>query len=87
MNGICNGIAYFPADIIVIWNSWPNSNKKVYIVVGITFLGWFIATFVIFNESFLIWVLVYSILALIGSVIVHSIQNKAQQKTKVSLRL
>lgn len=95
IRGLCEwnlyGIAYFPADIIVIWNSWPNSNKKlyikVYIVVGITFLGWFIATFVIFNESFLIWVLVYSILALIGSVIVHSIQNKAQQKTKVSLRL
>ncbi len=49
--------------------------KKIYIVVGITFLGWLIATFTIFNESFLIWVFVYSILALIGSAIVRSIQK------------
>lgn len=54
--------------------------QKVYIVVGITFLGWFIATFIIFNESFLIWVLIYSILALIGSVIVHSIQEFKKSK-------
>ncbi len=49
--------------------------KKIYVVVGITFLGWLIATFTIFNESFLIWVFVYSILALIGSVIVRLIQT------------
>jgi hypothetical protein len=49
--------------------------KKIYIVVGITFLGWLIATFIIFNESFLIWVFVYSILSLIGSAIVYFIQK------------
>ena len=49
--------------------------KKMYIVVGITLLGWLIATFTIFNESFLIWVFVYSILALIGSVLVRSTQK------------
>ena len=49
--------------------------KKVYIVVGITFLGWLIATFTIFNESFLIWVFIYSILSLTGSVIVCFFQK------------
>jgi hypothetical protein len=44
--------------------------KKVYIVVGITFVGWLIATFTMFNYTFLIWVFVYSVLALIGSAIV-----------------
>ena len=49
--------------------------KKIYLVVGITFLGWLIATFTIFNESFLIWVFVYSILSLIGSGIVYFIKK------------
>lgn len=44
--------------------------NRIYIVVGITFLGWLIATFTIFNESFLIWAFVYSILSLIGAGIV-----------------
>ena len=49
--------------------------KKMYIVVGITFLVWLIATFTIFNSSFLIWVFVYSIISLVGAGIVYSIQN------------
>jgi len=49
--------------------------KKIYIVVGITFLGWLIATFTIFNESFLIWVFIYSLLSLIGSAIVYFLQK------------
>lgn len=49
--------------------------KKIYIVVGITFLGWFIATFTIFNESFLIWVFIYSLLALLGALIAGAIQK------------
>ena len=54
--------------------------KKVYIVVGITFLGWLFATFTIFNESFLIWVFLYSILALIGSIIVYLIQKSRKKR-------
>lgn len=49
--------------------------KKIYMVVGITFIGWFIATFTIFNESFFIWVFVYSILSLIGAAIVAFFQK------------
>ncbi|HHX62234.1 MAG TPA: DUF2651 family protein [Epulopiscium sp.] len=49
--------------------------KRIYIVVGITFLGWLIATYTIFNDSFLIWVLIYSLLSLIGSTIVYLVQK------------
>ncbi len=49
--------------------------KRTYMVGGITFLVWFIATFTIFNESFLIWVFIYSILALLGSLIGRSIKS------------
>lgn len=45
--------------------------KKIYIVVGVTFLGWLIATFTIFNESFLTWVFIYSTLSLIGAGIIY----------------
>lgn len=49
--------------------------KKIYIVVGITLLGWLITAFTIFNESFLIWVVIYTILAFIGSGIIHFSQS------------
>jgi hypothetical protein len=44
--------------------------KRMLIVVGLTFLCWLIATFTIFNETFLIWVFVYTALAFLGSGIV-----------------
>ncbi|HHT97720.1 MAG TPA: DUF2651 family protein [Clostridiales bacterium] len=49
--------------------------KKMYIVVGITFLGWLIATYTIFNGTFLIWVFIYSFLSLIGATIVYLVQK------------
>lgn len=49
--------------------------KKIYIVVVITFFAWLIATFTIFNETFLIWAFIYSILSLIGSSIVYFFQK------------
>ena len=49
--------------------------KKIYIVVGITFLGWLIATFTVFNDSFLIWVFIYSALSLLGSGLVYYLKK------------
>jgi hypothetical protein len=49
--------------------------KRMYIVVGIVFLGWLIATFTIFNETFLMWVFVYSGLALLGSGVVYFVKK------------
>ncbi|HHY91413.1 MAG TPA: DUF2651 family protein [Clostridiales bacterium] len=53
--------------------------KKLYIVVGITFAGWLIATFTVFNESFLMWVFVYSILSFIGAAIVYFFQKSRKR--------
>ena len=50
--------------------------KKIYIVVGITFFAWLIATFTLFNVSFLIWVFIYSILSLTGAAIIHIIKKE-----------
>ncbi|HYE84702.1 MAG TPA: DUF2651 family protein [Clostridia bacterium] len=44
--------------------------KKIYIVVGVTFIAWFIATFTVFNDSFLIWVFVYTALSATGAGVV-----------------
>lgn len=49
--------------------------KRIYIVVGITFLVWIIATFTLFNESFLIWVFIYTILSLVGALVIYLIQK------------
>ncbi len=54
--------------------------KKVYIVVAITFIGWLIATYTIFNEIFLIWVFIYSILSLVGAGIICFIQRLKTNK-------
>lgn len=40
--------------------------KKIYILV-ISFIGWLIATFTIFNSSFLMWCFVYTLISLIGT--------------------
>lgn len=44
--------------------------KKIFIVVGITFVMWFIAAFTVFNKSFFVWVLVYTALSALGASIV-----------------
>ena len=49
--------------------------KKIYIVVGITFLGWLIAAFTVFNYSFLIWVFIYSALSLLGSELMYYLKK------------
>ncbi|NLV81927.1 MAG: DUF2651 family protein [Synergistaceae bacterium] len=56
--------------------------NKIYIVVGITFLGWLIATYTIFNDSFLIWVFVYSILSFIGAGIIYFIKKSKLNNIK-----
>jgi len=49
--------------------------KKIYLVVGLTFLGWIIATFTVFNDSFLIWVFIYTALSLLGSGLVYYLKK------------
>lgn len=49
--------------------------NKTIIVVSIAFVGWLIATFTIFNSTFLIWVFIYSLLTLVGAEIVYLIKR------------
>lgn len=49
--------------------------KNTFIVGAITFIICFIATFTVLNSSFLIWVFVYTILTVIGSLIVNCIRK------------
>lgn len=41
--------------------------RKKKLVIGIIFLIYLLATFTIFNSTFLIWVFIYTILAFIGT--------------------
>jgi hypothetical protein len=49
--------------------------RKIYVVVGTTFCVWLVATFTIFNESFLIWVFIYSLFSLIGALMVEFVEK------------
>jgi len=55
--------------------------KKGYIIIGITFIGWLIATFVFFNKTFLIWVFIYSILTAIGSGVTYFIKGNLNKRS------
>ncbi|AGK98625.1 DUF2651 family protein [Clostridium pasteurianum] len=43
--------------------------KKKIIILSIVFIGYLIATFVLFNSSFLIWCFIYTAISLIGTII------------------
>ena len=43
--------------------------KKKLVVVSIVFVAYLIATFVLFNSTFLIWCFVYTVISFIGTII------------------
>ena len=43
--------------------------KKKLIILSVVFIGYLIATFTIFNSSFLIWCFVYTGISLVGTLI------------------
>jgi len=45
-------------------------------VVGVVFIGYLVATFVLFNSSFLIWCFVYTGIAITGTLIADRIRRK-----------
>jgi len=47
--------------------------KKKLIVVGIVFVAYLIATFALFNSSFLFWCFIYTVISLIATFIGNSI--------------
>jgi hypothetical protein len=56
--------------------------KRIYIVVGIIFLGWLIATFTLFNSTFLIWVFVYSAVSFLGAGAVYFLKKLKSQSVQ-----
>ncbi len=45
-------------------------------VVGVVFIGYLVATFVLFNSTFLIWCFVYTGIAITGTLIADLIRRK-----------
>jgi hypothetical protein len=43
--------------------------KKKVIILGVVFVGYIIATYTVFNSSFLIWCFVYTLIALLGTLL------------------
>lgn len=43
--------------------------KKKIIILSIVFIGYLIATFTIFNSTFLIWCFIYTFISLIGTLL------------------
>ncbi len=52
--------------------------KKKLIVTGIVFVAYLIATFAVFNSSFLFWCFVYTVISLMATFIVDFILKRAK---------
>lgn len=50
--------------------------RRIYLVVGIVILAWFIVALTLFNETFFEWVFLYSLLSLLGAGFVRVIQKR-----------
>jgi uncharacterized membrane protein len=55
--------------------------KKIFIL-GFVFVGYLIATFTLFNSSFLIWCFVYTFLSLIGTFLADLMLSLKKKFTK-----
>lgn len=70
----------FPVIIIFLSMIITGITKKFFIIPIITFIVFLILTYTIFNESFLFWVIVYTILSLIVSIATSLIMKKSCNK-------
>ncbi|MBS4538645.1 DUF2651 family protein [Clostridium sp. D2Q-11] len=66
----------FPAIIIFLSMIATLITKKFFILPIITFITFLVLTYTIFNDTFLIWVIIYTALSLIVSVSTLFIMNK-----------
>ena len=56
--------------------------KKKIIILSIIFLGYLIATFTIFNSSFLLWCFIYTFVSLIGTLLADLILKYRKNSAK-----
>ena len=54
--------------------------KKRIIILSIVFVGYLIATFTIFNSSFLIWCFIYTLIAFLGTLVADIILKSLKKK-------
>lgn len=55
--------------------------KKKVIILSIVFIGYLIATFTLFNSSFLIWCFVYTVISLVGTLTADLILRYKKKST------
>lgn len=55
--------------------------KKWFVMPALTFIVFIILTYTVFNESFFIWVVIYTILSIIVSVIMDVIIKSIKKKS------
>lgn len=58
---------FFPILIFVVSMLLQIAAKKKLIITSVVFIGCLIATFTVFNSSFLIWCFVYTVISYIGT--------------------
>lgn len=59
----------FPTAVVISSILGTLLSKKVYVMTTLVFATFLILTFTVFNSSFLIWVVVYTLLAFIVSLL------------------
>jgi len=60
--------------------------KKKLIVVGVVFVVYLIATFAVFNSSFLFWCFIYTIISFIATLIVDLIIKCVKNRQTICLK-
>ena len=79
----------YPLLVLIISIVMQLIFKKMSVILLINFGGWLIATFIIFDPSFLIWCFVYTLISFFGTLIGDLIiiaKNEFVNKRKKSIK-
>ncbi|MGH4137364.1 DUF2651 family protein [Clostridium sp.] len=59
----------YPVLVLIVSLAMQLIFKKMFVILMINFVFWVIATFTIFNSSFLIWCFIYTFISMFGTLI------------------
>ncbi len=77
-------LAIFPLLTFIISLIVQLLIKKKIIILSVVFVGYLIATFTIFNSTFLIWCFVYTFISLLATLLADLILKYTKKSTKQS---
>jgi Protein of unknown function (DUF2651) len=77
-------LIFFPVLSIILGIVGFAIFKNIFAVPAFVFLSSIIALFLVFNESFLIWVFVYTLLALVSGVTLKALTKKESECKSLS---